>query len=88
MVMWQIKESGRNGSVEITPDALIRTVKKRLGRDDRQMIPLRAISSVHHDRKRVKTDAVRIVTSAEVYEWKVTDAESFVEELHTAIAAR
>ena len=86
--MWQIKESGKKWSVEITADALIRTVKKRLGKDDRQIIPLKAISSVHHDRKRLKTDEVRVITSGEVYEWKVSGADGFVEELNTAIAAR
>jgi len=54
--MWQIRESGKNGSVEIQDGALIRIIKKRVGKDDRQTIPLKGITSVSHDRKRMKTD--------------------------------
>ncbi len=52
---YKIHEGGKNGSVEIVEGTLIRTISKRLGKDDRQMIPLKGISSVNHDRKRMKT---------------------------------
>ena len=85
--MYTIREKGKNGTLEITSDFLIRTIKKRLGKDDRETIPIRAISSVRHDRKRMKTDDVQVVTSGQVWECKVKNAEKFVAELNQALAS-
>ena len=85
--MYTIREKGKNGTLEITSDFLIRTIKKRLGKDDRETIPIRAITSVRHDRKVMKTDDVQVVTSGQVWEWKVKDAEKFVAELNQALAS-
>ena len=85
--MYTIREKGKNGTLEITSDFLIRTIKKRLGKDDRETIPIRAISSVRHDRKRMKTADVQVVTSGQVWEWKVKNAEEFVAELNQALAS-
>ena len=85
--MFTIREDGKNGSVVITPDSLERTIKKRLGKDDRQVIPLKGITSVQQDRKRLKTDEVTVITSGAAYTWKVSKAEKFVDELNRAIAA-
>ena len=85
--MYRIREKGKNGTLEITSDFLIRTIKKRLGKDDRETIPIRAISSVRHDRKQMKTDDVQVVTSGQVWEWKVKNAEKFVAELNQALAS-
>jgi|TARA_B100001964_G_C13945407_1_gene470888 hypothetical protein len=85
--MWQIRESGKNGSVEIQDGALIRIIKKRVGKDDRQTIPLKGITSVSHDRKRMKTDEVSVITSGATFTWKVSSAEDFVNALNAAIAA-
>ena len=85
--MYTIREKGKNGTLEITSDFLIRTIKKRLGKDDRETIPIRAISSVRHDRKRMKTDDVQVVTSGQVWEWKVKNAEKFAAELNQALAS-
>ena len=84
--MYTIREKGKNGTVEITSDFLIRTIKKRF-RGDRETIPIRAITSVRHDRKVMKTDDVQVVTSGQVWEWKVKDAEKFVAELNQALAS-
>ena len=85
--MYTIREKGKNGTLEITSDFLIRTIKKRLGKDDRETIPIRAISSVRHDRKRMKPDDVQVVTSGQVWEWKVKNAEEFVADLNQALAS-
>ena len=83
---YKIHEGGKNGSVEIVDGTLVRTISKRLGKDDRQMIPLKGISSVNHDRKRMKTDEVTIITSGATFTWKVANADDFVAELNQAIA--
>ncbi len=85
--MYMIREDGKNGSVVITPDTLERTVRKRIGKDDRQVIPLKGVTSVQQDRKRLKTDEVTVITSGAVFTWKVSKAEQFVDELNRAIAA-
>lgn len=51
MSSYMVREDGKNGTVEILDDRIIRTRKKRLGKDDTQTIPLKAISAVSHDRK-------------------------------------
>ena len=83
---YKIREGGKNGSVEIVEGTLVRTISKRLGKDDRQMIPLKGISSVNHDRKRMKTDDVTIITSGASFTWKVANADDFVAELNKALA--
>ncbi len=83
---YEIREGGKNGSVEIVDGTLVRTISRRLGKDDRQMIPLKGISSVNHDRKRMKTDEVTIYTSGASFTWKVANADDFVAELNQAIA--
>jgi hypothetical protein len=83
---YKIREGGKNGSVEIVEGTLVRTISKRLGKDDRQMIPLKGISSVNHDRKRMKTDDVTVITSGATFTWKVANADEFVAELNQAIA--
>lgn len=79
---YAIREDGKNGSVEIHDDRLVRTRKKTLGKDDVQTFPLKAVTSVSHDRKTLGTDEVRIQIGSVSYEWKVKDAERMVAELH------
>jgi len=81
MASYKIHESGRNGTVEVLDDRIIRTLKKRLGRDDTQTIPMRAVVAVHHDR-RAGRDRVRLDTGGSSYEWKVSDGKGLVEELN------
>ena len=58
MSTFKIHEEGRTGTVEVLDDRIVQTLKKRLGRDDTQTIPIRAVTTVHHDR-RTGRDRVR-----------------------------
>ena len=78
-----IREDGKNGTVEIDDDRIVRIRKKRLGKEDRQTIPISHISGVHHDRKTLGTDLVLLTVGAISYEWKVSKAEEMVAELHS-----
>ena len=85
MARYMIREEGKNGTVEILEDRLVRERKKRIGKTDIQTIPLRSVTGVHHDRKTLGTDLVRLDVGAVSYEWKVKDAEEMVAELHSKI---
>lgn len=79
-----VREDGKNGSVEVTPTMITRTVKKRLGRDDQEMIPMKSISSAKHDRKRMGTDVVTLHTSGKTFEWRIAksdQAQAMVDEI-------
>ena len=78
---YSISEDGRNGSVRFEPGRLVRTVKKRIGKDDVQTIPVKAITSVQVDRKMVGKPVVTIATGAVSYEWKMARGEDFKTEL-------
>jgi hypothetical protein len=80
--LFVIREDGKNGTVEIQSDRIIRTRKKRVGKDDEQVIPIKAISGVHHDRKTLGTDHVKLDVGSVTYEWKVSRAEEMVAALH------
>ncbi len=82
---YMIREDGKNGTVEILDDRLVRERKKRMGKTDVQTIPLRSVTGVHHDRKTLGTDLVRLDVGGVSYEWKVKDAERMVAELHGKI---
>ena len=82
MTKFQIRENGKNGSVEVLDDRIIRVRKKRVGKKDIQTIPVRAISGVHHDRKTLRTDEVRLDVGSISYNWKVANAEEMVAALH------
>ena len=82
MGKYMIREQGKNGSVEILEDRIIRERKKTLGKTDIQTIPLRSVTGVHHDRKTLGTDEVRLDVGTVSYEWKVKQAEQMVAELH------
>jgi len=81
-VSFMIREDGKNGTVEIFEDRIIRTRKKMVGKDDVHTIPLKSISGVVHDRKTLGTDLVRLDIGNVSYEWKVAKAEVMVSELH------
>jgi hypothetical protein len=78
-----IREDGKNGSVEIYPDRIIRIRRKTIGKDDVQAFPLKAVTAVSHDRKTLGTDEVKISFGSIGYEWKVKNAEQMVAELHS-----
>lgn len=83
MASYMIREDGKNGTVEIFDDRIVRTRMKRLGKDDTQTIPLKAISAVSHDRKTLGTDEVHLTVGAFTYQWKVKNGEHMVAELHS-----
>lgn len=83
-----VREDGKNGTVSIEGNAVVRVIAKRLGRDDVLTIPVRGIHGVHHDRKTLGTDVVRVTAGSHTYEWKVKDAETFVAALNSAVAAQ
>lgn len=85
MGSYKIREQGKNGRVEVHPDRLVRTIKHRITKDDVQMIPMRNITSVHHDRKTIKTDKVQLQAGVVSYEWKVSKADEFVDEVNKMI---
>lgn len=80
--VFMIREDGKNGTVEVFADRLVRTRKKRVGKDDIQTIPLKSVSGVHHDRKTLGTDLVKLDVGSVSYEWKVSNAERMVAAIH------
>lgn len=87
MGSYVIREDGKNGSVEILDDRIVRTRKKLVGKDDVQTFPIKSVTSVAHDRKTLGTDEVKIQIGSVSYEWKVKDAERMVAELHSKMFA-
>jgi hypothetical protein len=85
MGAYEIREEGKNGTVEILEDRIVRTRKKLIGKDDVQTIPIKAVTGVSHDRKTLGTDEVKLVCGSVTYEWKVKHAEQMVAELHSRI---
>lgn len=71
---YTVREDGKNGQVEVQPTVIVRTVKKRLGRDDQEMIPMKAVTSAAHNRKRVGTDVVTLHTAGKTFEWKIANS--------------
>ena len=85
MAEYTVREEGKNGTVEVLPDRIVRTFKKLIGKDDVNTIPIKAVTSIHHDRKTLGTDLVRIQVGTVTYEWKVKDAEQMVAEVQKAM---
>ena len=85
MAEYTVREEGKNGTVEVLPDRIVRTFKKLIGKDDVNTIPIKAVTSIHHDRKTLGTDLVRIQGGMVTYEWKVKDAEQMVAEVQQAM---
>ena len=80
---FKIREGGKNGTIEIQADRIIRTFTKMMGKNDIQTIPIKSISGVHHDRKTLGTDLVKLDIGAVSYEWKVSNAEQMVALVHS-----
>jgi hypothetical protein len=81
--IFKIREDGKNGTVEVQADRIIRTRKRSMGKDDVQTIPIKAISGIHHDRKTLGTDLVKLDIGSVSYEWKVSGAERMVATIHS-----
>ena len=78
-----IREDGKNGTVEVFDDRLVRTRKRVVGKDDIQTFPIKAITGISHDRKTLRTDEVKVTFGSVSYEWKVKDAEGFVADVQS-----
>ena len=85
MSTYRIREDGKNGTVEVLDDRIVRTRKKTIGKDDIQTFPMKAVTSVSHDRKTLGTDEVKVQFGSVSYEWKVKNAEALVAELHSKL---
>jgi len=85
MAEYTVREEGKNGTVEVLPDRIVRTFKKLIGKNDVNTIPIKAVTSIHHDRKTLGTDLVRIQVGTVTYEWKVKGAEQMVAEVQQAM---
>ena len=83
MGVYQIREDGKNSTVEVLDDCVIRTRKKTIGKDDIQTFPIKSVTSVSLDRNPFGTDQVRIQFGSVSYEWKVKDAEQMVADVHS-----
>jgi hypothetical protein len=83
MSTYTVKEEGKNGTIEVQPDRIVRTIRKLIGRDDTQTIPLKSVTAIRHDRKMLGSDYVQLDAGIATYTWKVKDAESLVHEVQT-----
>lgn len=79
--MYKIKEAGRNGTVEIKGTRLVRTIKKRIGRNDEQVIPISSVSHVEIDRKLLGADTVLVHVGTRTYAWKTSRAEELADRV-------
>ncbi len=88
MTTFKISEEGKNGEVTLAPTGLDRTLKRLVGKDDRQFIPYKSIAFVEHDRKRLGRDEVNLQVGNKQFSWKIqADAEGFVDLVNAAIAS-
>ncbi|MDP9201117.1 MAG: hypothetical protein M3P26_04190 [Gemmatimonadota bacterium] len=86
MSEYMVREEGKNGTIEVLEDRIVRTIKRRMGKNDVQTIPIKAITGVSHNRKTLGTDEVTLqIGGATAYTWKVKDAEDMVAELNGRI---
>ncbi len=84
MSKYVIRESGRNGSVEVSPKMVERTLKRTFGKDDIELIPISQITYVKHDRKTMGSDKVILQTQVNSFEWKIKKSKKalqMVEEI-------
>jgi predicted nuclease with RNAse H fold len=84
MGKYKIREDGKNGVIEIQPTVIVRTFKKRIARDDKELIPMKAVSSASHNRRRIGADIVTLYTSGRTFEWKIAGsgkAKTMVREI-------
>jgi hypothetical protein len=79
--MFKIKESGKNGIVEMTDKGLIRTIRKTIGKDDTQFFPWSAVSHTQINRKMVGASTLIVFVGVRQYEWKTNQAS----EIATAV---
>ena len=54
-----------------------------MGKDEIQTIPIKSITGVHHDRKIMGADLVKLDIGSVSYEWKLAGAEQMVAAIHS-----
>ncbi len=78
---YEIKEEGRNGSVEVDGTMIVRTFERTLGKDDVQRIPLSQVTGVEVDNKNMRSDLLTLRVGPDSYTWKMPEAEAFASEV-------
>ena len=78
---YEIKEEGRNGSVEIDGNTIVRRFTKTLGNDDIQQIPLSGVTGVEVDNRPMRSDILTLHVNQQSYTWKMPDAQAFADEV-------
>ena len=84
---YEIKEDGKNGTITVLADRIIRTHKKTFGKDDVHIFPMKSITDIRLDRKILGADLVKLKVGLVSYEWKVKDAEQMVADLQAKMYA-
>lgn len=78
---YEIKEEGRNGSVEVDGNMIVRTFERTLGKDDIQRIPLAQVTGVEVDNQNLRSDLLTLRVGPDSYTWTMPDAEAFASEV-------
>lgn len=78
---YEIKEEGRNGSVEVDGTMIVRTFERTLGKDDVQQIPLSSVTSVEVDHQTLRSDLLTLHVHQQSYTWKMPEAQAFADEV-------
>lgn len=81
-----VREGGKNAMVGIHSGAIVRVIKKRIGKDDVVTIPIRSVSSVHHDRKTFGSDVVTVTSAGQKHVWKINESQLFLDELNLQLS--
>lgn len=82
---YEIKEEGRNGSVEVDGNVIVRTHERTLGKDDVQRIPLSQVTGVEVDNQNLRSDLLTLRVGPDTYTWKMPEAEAFATEVLAAM---
>lgn len=80
-----VREDGRNGSVAVYNDRIVRQIRKWVGSTDTQTIPMKAISGIHLDRRTLGSNVLHVTVGARTYEWKSPTAEALADQINAAI---
>ena len=86
MQEFKIREGGKNGTLALQGGLLHRTIAKRVGRNDHQTFAVKALTSVHHNRKLVGTNVVTVQIGVQSFDWKVAKADELIDTLNWCIA--
>ena len=81
---YKIKESGVNGKVKIENGMIVRTMRKFLGKNDSQTIPVASVTHTEIDRQLIGSDTLKAFVGQQTFQWKMPEAQSFVNELMAA----